>query len=196
MGCDIHTITEIKRNDAWERISEVPEVFDTRNYTTFAFLADVRNSFETEGFQPKGLPEDISAMKFDYDAEDDFWEVDFECEDYHSHSHLTLKELIEKDKTSYCSHKCKISKHFYEKFIELGGVIPEGMKVKTEIEHGDFIDALRYAYDPTVIVAWNPSEEEAQEYPIFKGIRALEEIAEKYGIENPENIRIVFAFDN
>ncbi len=183
MGCDIHTIVEIKKEDKWEKIKELPEVFDTRNYSVFAFLAGVRNSFNTQGFKAKGLPDDVSDKTF------------FECEDYHSHSYLTLEELVQKDKTDYCSVKCKIIKEFYDKFIELGGVLPVGMVMEQEKPSG-IVDALRYSLEPTVLVKWQPPKEEIQDYPIFKGIDSLKEIAKKYKITNFADIRIVFAFDN
>lgn len=183
MGCDIHTIVEIKKEDKWVKIKEIPEEFNTRNYSTFAFLANVRNSFNTNGFEAKGIPEDISDKTI------------FDSEDYHSHSYLTLQELIDKDKTDYCSVKCKILKVFYDKFIELGGVLPEGINIEEEKPNG-IIDAIRYSFEPTVLAKWQTKKEIAEEYPIFKGIKALKEIAQKYKIENFANIRIVFAFDN
>lgn len=45
MGCDIHTITEIKAPQGWQRTIPDPNVFSCRSYRWFAFLADERNSF-------------------------------------------------------------------------------------------------------------------------------------------------------
>lgn len=37
MGCDIHTVVEIKNeNGNWIGIDEVPKEFSDRNYSTFA----------------------------------------------------------------------------------------------------------------------------------------------------------------
>ena len=71
MGCDIHLITQIKRNNKWEYVEDIPEEYDYRNYFNFSILADVRNDFGTKGFQPKGLPEDLGGKKFG-------WESNFE----------------------------------------------------------------------------------------------------------------------
>lgn len=46
-----------------------------------------------------------------------------------------------------------------------------------------------------VIVRWPKTEEEKEELSLTQGIRQMEEIAGKYGVED-DSIRIVFAFDN
>lgn len=118
MGCDIHFYVEKKINgqwvsqDTWTREDAdesdsyltVPygqAYYSGRNYDLFAILADVRNGrgfagIKTgEGFtpiaEPKGVPEDASAEVKEIVAR---WEGDG-----HSHSHLTLKELLEFDWT-------------------------------------------------------------------------------------------------
>ena len=193
MGCDIHTITEIRKNGKWERVQEVPEEFNCRNYSVFAFLANVRNSFDTQGFQPKGLPEDISALHFDYCEDGNYFDINFDSEDYHSHSYLTLQELQDKDKTDLQMVKCKVVKAFMDKFIESGGKIPEDIIVsEREPETFSFFEALHEAQEPTVIVKWNSNK---KDHAVFKGIEQLEDIAKKYDVE-PNDIRIVFAFDN
>jgi hypothetical protein len=69
MGCDIHIITEIRKNDKWEMIKEVPEYLDCRNYYAFGVLADVRNSYGVDVFRPNGLPDDLSTKKRDFHSE-------------------------------------------------------------------------------------------------------------------------------
>lgn len=82
MGCDIHTYAQKKVNDKWETIPYVP--FDWRSYGMFAFLADVRNYSRVIPIsEQRGLPED-----FDGDLDPSF---------YHSHSWLTVTELLEFD---------------------------------------------------------------------------------------------------
>jgi hypothetical protein len=71
MGCDIHIITEINayRGDntkKWMRVPEIPEALKERNYSTFALIGDVRNAFNTKPFPTKGIPNDISALRFDF----------------------------------------------------------------------------------------------------------------------------------
>ena len=189
MGCDIHTVVEIKNaNGNWIGIDEVPKEFSDRNYSTFAFLADVRNSFNTKGFKPKGWPEDMSEISKEMKEK---WE-----DDGHSPSFLTLKELDEFDKSDYCATKCKIVAAFYDKFKELGGVLPEGMSVEEPEGGGSIMEILAQSMCPDVIIKWPMPEAAQKETLIFKGIEALKEIAKKSNIDNFENIRIVFCFDN
>ena len=289
MGCDIHIITEIKRNNKWEYIPDVPQSLNCRNYSTFAALANVRNNFHIKGFEPKGLPEDMSAKQFCFESEraniekryetgteqkiklpdgsyidkydprvkktvssreeaetygawsccsgvytvidislvngeyvdipikelytkdeflkgyeDDwneiakdygYYRVDFECEDYHSHSWLTLKELAEFDTSDYSSIKVKVPKIFYDKFKELGGILPEGMTVEEEYSPDDIVEALRMAFSPEVIFTIRNSGKDVNDALLIKGINELKEIAKKYNVDESD-IRIVFAFDN
>lgn len=68
MGCDIHTIVQIRKNQKWEYVPELPQQFNERDYSTFSFLANVRNNFNTKGFKPKGLPKDLGVMKFGWES--------------------------------------------------------------------------------------------------------------------------------
>ena len=187
MGCDIHTIVEIKKENTWVGLDECPNEFDERNYSLFAFLAGVRNSFNTKGFKPKGFPDDMSEKarkEFENDS------------DLHSKSYLTLKELDYADKKDAYAHKCRIVGAFWEKFKELGGQLPDGMEVEENFKVTSIIDALHLAYCPKVIIKWQPSEEEIKKYDLYKGIESLKKIAKNNNIDNYENIRIVFCFDN
>lgn len=303
MGCDIHVIVEIKQSGKWKFVEDVPNSILGRNYHLFGFLANVRNSFDADGFEAKGLPEDISGLKFNFESltpeilkryesgttrrcetswgelidiyddrlkrkitkeeydefqkqernpdrystltqswdgekyqyticdaemvggrfvdvplnivyetiedfkktyEDDWdeqaqdygsWDIDFVDKEWHSHSYLTLEELIKKDKTDYLSTKYKMSKAFYDKFIESGGVFPENFVIKEKrSDCGTIIDAFSEAFNPTVMCSWRDEEKE-KENPLIKGISELKDIAEKHSITNYEDIRIVFAFD-
>lgn len=194
MGCDIHTIIQIKKQNKWETLlkEEIAE-FDDRNYTTFAVLANVRNSFNLKHFEVKGLPTDMESHLIKFSEEEDDV-LDFDCEDYHSHNYITLKEFKEFDYTDYETEKIKISKKFYDKFIELGGVMPKGIKVNTDIKASDFLEVMRLAVDPYIIVSYKYHSE--KKGPILLGVDKLEELAKKYEITNTEDIRIVFCFDN
>jgi hypothetical protein len=113
MGCDIHLNYEIKTVDGWkfhdwqakyqtgtyhdgERMIDWNNAFDDvlcsgRNYYLFAFLANVRNHYIYVDpiSKPRGLPDDVTA---DVKQLSDSY-----GEDGHSHSWLTLAELIEFD---------------------------------------------------------------------------------------------------
>lgn len=69
MGCDIHTIVEIKKNGKWEYIPDLPIVFDSRSYGVFSILnRNVRNSYGRDGFEQKGLPLDVSGRRFRFNS--------------------------------------------------------------------------------------------------------------------------------
>lgn len=89
MGCDIHTIAEIKTSKGWLPLKsdgrtstwgtfyeEEPEYlspFNWRSYSMFGFLADVRNySHCTPLSEPRGLPDDSehlnSPSPYSYDT--------------------------------------------------------------------------------------------------------------------------------
>ena len=314
MGCDIHIITEVKKNGKWEYVPDIPKSLDTRNYTTFAVLSGVRDSFNSNIFPVKGLPSDISGKKFcfksdrplierlynensttclvigdevigelyssdderykktmveiteleyecldnmkkdsssygsryqslgwsesggvrtyhvydanavggewkkipfkqlfatfdefakkhyedewDEDAQDyGYWKVNFESDDYHSHNYITLKEFEDADYTDYTLQKCKISKEFYQAFINNNGVLPSVFKIE-ESAIGDLRDVFQEALSPTVTIAWPDTDISDKKYPIFAAVKELKEIAEKYNVVNHEDVRIVFAFDN
>lgn len=71
MGCDIHMITQIRKDKKWKYIPETPETFNCRNYTAFAFLASVRG-YCPMGFMPKGLPDDLDQKQYKFDSEMDW----------------------------------------------------------------------------------------------------------------------------
>ena len=118
MGCDIHLYVERKKviDDEWASVDEwgpdedYPECltvdwrnhfYRDRNYRLFAILADVRNGYGFAGCdtgerlipiaEPRGLPEDVSDL---VRAESDYLGGDG-----HSHSWLTLAELLTYDWT-------------------------------------------------------------------------------------------------
>ena len=187
MGCDIHTVVEIKKENTWLGLEECPKEFCERNYSLFAFLANVRNMFNTKGFEPKGFPDDISE-KAKEKFKDDI--------DLHSKTYLTLKELDDADKKDAFAHKYLIDGDFWEKFKELGGQLPDGMEVEEDFKTDSIIDAIRLVMCPGVIIKWQLSEEEIKKHDLYKGIEVLKKIAKQNNIENYEDIRIVFCFDN
>ena len=155
MGCDIHSYAEKKVNGKWEKVGEIfpmdewlrnyykkdfdESPFDWRSYAMFGFLADVRNYSNSEYLsEPKGLPDDISK---EVKEKADYWDGDG-----HSHSFLTVKELIDFD---------------YGK---------------------TFFDDM---------------DEQRKNYKSFLGKGFFEDLEILKNIDkNPENVRVVFWFDN
>lgn len=94
MGCDIHSFGEYKDEQGKWRCIQGLEPFEWRSYTNFAFLAGVRNGQGLKPIsEPRGLPEDCSD---EVRASSDAWDGDG-----HTHSWLSMQELIEFD---YAAH--------------------------------------------------------------------------------------------
>lgn len=121
------------------------------------------------------------------------WDVDFSCEDYHSASWLTLQELKDADKGKYYSDFLALPVYFYDAFVSNGGLFPKNMH--TELPGADGVFSAITKNCECVIVHWLKTEEEKEKLSLTQGIRQMEEIAGKYGVED-NSIRIVFAFDN
>ena len=54
MGCDIHIITEIRKDGKWQWVKEIPESFDSRNYVQLSIF---RGPFEIAYIAPPFLVE-------------------------------------------------------------------------------------------------------------------------------------------
>jgi hypothetical protein len=64
MSTDIYTIVEIKKDNQWKYINDIPTIFNSRNYGIFSILNScLRCGCNLDGFKPKGLPSDISILK-------------------------------------------------------------------------------------------------------------------------------------
>lgn len=95
MGCDIHFFVELRTGAAphgWEAEGAEGAFYEGRSYLLFAHLADVRNGDPNLRpiVEPRGLPKDISSFVKDYMGGEDEG-------DLHSHSYLTLTELLAYD---------------------------------------------------------------------------------------------------
>lgn len=87
MGCDIHTITEVKTPDGWKAALLDKPAFDWRAYSMYGFLADVRNYSATPPIhERRDWPEDITQ-------EAKQLREDWDC-DAHSFTYVTLAELL------------------------------------------------------------------------------------------------------
>ena len=166
MGCDIHLFCEKKIDGKWEALKDSNEaeiknckdralsdpsnaalweeyaenykndynfIYSQRNYNVFAMLANVRNygyahvAIDT----PRGLPHDASDL---IKTESQKWGVDG-----HSHSYLTVKELLDYnwDRTAYYNNAKMVYKNeagiFYDwslpKLKELAGDNLESVRI-------------------------------------------------------------------
>jgi hypothetical protein len=169
MGCDIHIIAEVREGGKWE--ANTKEVFslddfdkeyfkkdkgvkpfDWRSYSMFAFFAGVRNYDHCDPIsEPRGIPDDASE---EVKGMETFWSGDG-----HSHSWLSLKELLEFD----------YDKTFWNRRIYKNN---NGAALAEEGEGR----VLTYRENLS---------------PMF--FQHLEELS---SLGNPEDVRIVFLFDN
>lgn len=204
MGCDIHLFTEVKKtingterwvnSDSWEinpyyrygtdedrkyeRELDHKSIYSGRNYELFGILADVRGVGNPVISEPKGLPEDVSDV---VKNESDRW-----GSDGHSHSYLTLRELVE-----YLEKNPKIK---YDGFVN-----PEDAKKLDEtgetpnIWAGGVNHELKWVHRE-----WE--EDSTVKYLVDKVRQKLQDVlwvrTEYQTPEHEEKIRIVFWFDN
>lgn len=201
MGCDIHMYVEYKKtiekkprwingdyfkfNPHFEYLGdeskyERMELHGNRNYGLFATLAGVRDYTNTmiPVSDPKGVPEDASeyVKKANEDREGDG----------HTHSWLTLKELKDyQTKGTKLKRTGLLSPEQLVAF-DKDGELPQSWCQGTNQE----------GYDRR---EWE--EENDTLIPLIEKLQArakelLQYDWEEYKVENDENIRIVFWFDN
>lgn len=225
MGCDIHLFVEARQPDGtwksvdkWETEEEegytyvhIPyrdEYYNGRNYNLFAILADVRNGrgfagIKTgEGFNPiappKGLPEDVSAEVKRYS--------DQMGSDGHSHSWHTVADLLAYDWTQKTTCQGWVNGETFSWWLGYpddqpeqwcGGVTGpnvehisnEEMKSRTLAcrEKRDF-SSLENVY---TLLRWEVM------YSVAVGADWWERtFARLLRLGKPEDVRIVFLFDN
>lgn len=86
MGCDIHTVIQVKNSDRW--VDVVVDSFTDRNYSAFNLLVGVRASHHLH-YVPISehgcLPEGFEINEYSYHS--GYWMGD------HSYSYLTLEEM-------------------------------------------------------------------------------------------------------
>jgi len=176
-----------------------------RNYCFFSILADVRNGrgfagVDTgDGFnpisEPRGLPEDVSI---EVKRQFDHYGIDG-----HSHSYITLKELLEYDWEQTTTHRGVIDEKEYTRMITANSNSPRywsGMTYGPTVEQislADMKDLIDGKFqrdsskDYVTKFGWDETYRESV------GEDYLEELCTElshYG--DPEDVRIVFFFDN
>lgn len=193
-------------------VPKIDEPYCGRNYDLFAILADVRNGRGFAGCvtgmgftpiaMPKGLPIDVSdeikKMSDDYG------------QDGHSHSFFTVKELLEYDWSEKTEHFGVVNPLEFKEYQTYGrpesycGMV-DGRNIrhvsnqmmaniiegKTNEELATFemkIDGEKITFYTTV--KWYEFYNESAERFVTHTIPALQELG------HPDNVRIVFFFDN
>ncbi len=222
MGCDIHMRAEVLTETGWKMVSDTftndyydskrpidtynkPKTYEPyggRNYDLFAMLADVRNGRgfagvkTSEGFNPisdpKGVPLDASAEVLDF--------MDSYGCDGHSHSYLTLSELL-----AYDFDQITVKRGVIElaKYAELrktnkspeswsGGISGPNIVTIDEdvadeiLDNGQDVGSNRFYVSYHWVIKYKESVSDFIETTIPE----LQKLGE------PDNVRIVFFFDN
>ena len=187
MGCDIHTICEVKEDGKW-KVNPLP-VFkagyhwekpkkrtnppDDRDYGWFAVLADVRNDRKERLDcidKPKGIADDATKewVKMANDMEGDM----------HSHSYFTLDELLAFDwdgKVISCSAFVTPAEK----------VMLNGANKRTKEWRGLQADAFKVHH------IWTETYRQWLDGKVDKWIKPMQKLRETY-----EDVRICFGFDN
>ena len=204
MGCDIHTVAQIKDyKDIWETVGENIGN-EWRSYDSYAVLSDVRNGYgfagcdTGEGWEPiskpRGLPDDFEID--DEQLHKRKWMGD------HSHSYVTLKELKEKLE-SYKNNSYEI--HGYvsvKQFLEIKkGVLPKiwsagisgaDIKIVNEEDYNDEKDVTH------IKTKWSVSALDSLTYLIncVKQLELFKECSYSSNELTDNDVRMVFGFDS
>lgn len=192
-----------------ERVKELSEktykfLYTDRNYDLFGMLADVRNGTgfagcgTGDGFvpisQPRGLPNDVSEY---VKGESDEWGGDG-----HSHSWLTVKDLVDYDWTQKTNKFGYVTSSEYARYLRCGApnswcggvggpgvavIANEDMYLRAMSETQED-DGLHYYTQ----IKWPVTYSEAVEEFYTWSLPKLKELAS----DALEDVRIVFWFDN
>lgn len=232
MGCDIHLFVEVRKNGKWTsankwtnkygRMSVACEdcFYNGRNYDLFAILANVRNGrgfagCDTgDGFvpiaEPKGLPDDVTKEVAD---ESSFW-----GSNGHSHSHFTVKELLDYDWTQVANHRGIVTPEEFRSWsrykrgegkgpeLWCGGVGGRDTQILSMAEMDELIKKIEaesngdknlyknlwdhHMEDKWARIQWSE--------PYYDSVRNFlsQTIFKLLRLGKPEDVRIVFWFDN
>lgn len=179
-------------------------VYDGRNYDLFAILANVRNGFgfggcdTGNGFMPisesKGVPMDASEF---VQRKNEEWDGDG-----HSHSYLTVKELVEYNWDQTTKKRGVVSEHGYKHWKEVGypemssggvsggGAVNISNEQMEQVISGSYPKKTDEKYYTTV--EWEETCKEAADNFYAKSLETLKDLAN----ETLDDVRIVFWFDN
>ncbi|GAB4480002.1 MAG: hypothetical protein Kow00124_26230 [Anaerolineae bacterium] len=234
MGTDIHLFAEYRREGRWVAVGRWHRVtwgqvegfdlddeplYGDRNYRLFAMLADVRNGYGFAGVDtgepltpiapPRGLPPDVSPEVASQAA---IWDADG-----HSHSWLTLAELLAYDWTQVATLRGIVDAGTYLEWANYGRrrgesprmwsgmVFMPGAEIVSEEEMDRRIAAVTAG-----IEGWWEQREAVREKleNVFCRVswqQPYYRLASKFWVEviprllrcgPPPDVRIVFWFDN
>lgn len=222
MGCDIHMYVEKRNNNGcWDIIkteddgNELLEPYDGRNYNLFSILANVRNGRGFAGCRTgEGFNQISSPRGIPIDASDEYVSVASEwgC-DGHSHSYLTLKELLDYDWTQETQLQGWVDMIVWEKWSRFKkksfpenycGFVDGGNTKHISQEEADnmfdkksFKERISIAKENEnkyALAKWSAKYYECASDFLSQSVHELLKISN--GIDGADDVRIVFFFDN
>lgn len=237
MGCDIHLYVEKNNNGIWSAVDKFArdepdepgqegylhassEFYEGRNYNLFSILADVRNGSgfagvkTGDGFvpiaEPRGIPDDASDEIKAISAQ---WDCDG-----HSHSHHTLRELLDYDWTQRAKLQGWVGAEDWAKWSRYdrkkgngpesysGGVSGPNVRHLTAEEMDALLLPVATSYGPEredfarkhsdcyAQAEWGVAYHDAARSFVSETIPKLLKLAG--GTKGLDDVRIVFFFDN
>jgi hypothetical protein len=208
MGCDIHSVIQIKPRyrAGWKTVAL--DVGDNRDYDSFAVYANVRNGSGFAGVdtgegwkpisEPRGLPEDFTDVERDSESDENSNLVSQWMGD-HSWSWLLLSEIEQAwemlDGQQYELHGIVERKHWEETLAKgqppkewCGGITGANITIVDEAI------AKESAVGSHVRCAWKlPAH--SRLYTMRNHLAIMRAIAEAEQVK-PDEVRIVFGFDS
>lgn len=216
MGCDIHFLVQTKRkNREWKNEEIIEDSWCRRNYELFAILADIRNYYDIKPIcTAKGLPLDLSKE----DRED------FEARNNaHSFSYHSLKDIKEYDWDQIVTLTGMVTINTYRNWMKqrkIGGpetyskgscgplvlhisnYAMENIINSTEDEGEEISNTIfkckKWPNGKNIVfctsIEWNSTCKDLCSIFYYDRIPILQTLSDKYG--GPENVRIIFSFNN
>lgn len=190
----------------WEELKQeggsLHWLYSNRNYDLFAILANVRNGMGVAGCDtgdgfipiafPRGTPVDVST---EINEAINGWGCDG-----HSHSYLTLRELLEYNWNRKTKHRGWVGTEVYKQFKKNGNPYPcsggvwgrnivhvSNEEMDELIKNDTFDENLSYYTQ----IEWEETYKECCKFFLEKCIPELKKLA-----SSPDDVRIVFWFDN
>ena len=183
MGRDIHVVLEKKTADGWEFFNPGFAAYDRRYYSFFDFLEEVADPGcppELDGRQLRLCSETIVDMDGETRTVEHFvWDTTAPRLMY-GFGHITLERLVQEADRFNVTW---VSAEFMELFERLGGVLPKGMHIASDM----------FDIDSVGIRVFDEDDIHLRDY-IYAGIHDLSLIAAEHDLREDE-LRICFAFD-
>lgn len=210
MGCDITLFCEGYINNKWINIDRwyrrdgwadymVTEnegfgytdlINGYRDYGLFYLLAGIRGNDNEESYSPiaraKGLPGNMDSLIKKY--YENFYEINFENENinFHHPSYLTLREIKDSGYADVMPLQGWVEEHEFNKAVDL---IKNGQEYQLH-----FVDKKSKViqHQGMVLREWDGY----LNLNLTHMKKQMEQLIKERGIENDDEIRIVFWFDN